>query len=217
MSDALSQLTPKVLIALGAPAARAELMCEPIKAACALFGIHSAEALGAFLGQCAVETVRYTKLEESLYYSTQSLLVRNFRAVRALPVDEQAKYLRAPEKLANLVYANRIGNGDVASGDGWKYRGRGCIQTTGRANYESAAALTGRPYVDQPDLLKEPSEAALSAAAFFVHNGCVQLAEAGGSLTAQVCNAITHKVNPAMLEADLRAHLGVTAYGLLRY
>ena len=212
--SALSGITPSLLVALGATAQNAEKHAEPIKAACAIFNIHSPEAIAALLGQCAVETIRFYRLVENLHYTTLEVLTRNFSRVRALPPAEQVKYLRNPEALANLVYSNRYGNGDVASGDGWRYIGRGLIQTTFRANYENAEKLTGRPYVSQPELLAQPSDAALSAAAYFVSKGCVGVAESG--LTEANLNLITSRVNSAMLEKETRAKLALKALPLLQ-
>jgi|688.fasta_scaffold397226_1 putative chitinase len=80
------------------------------------------------------------------------------------------EYAGSPEKLANFIYANRIGNGPESSGDGWKYRGRGFNQITGRANYEKYGDLLGLNLIDFPDLLNDPKIAARAALAFFVTN-----------------------------------------------
>src|SRR5690606_10748069 len=72
-------------------------------------------------------------------------------------------YARQPEKIANRVYANRMGNGDESSGDGWKYRGRGFIQLTGKSNYTALSDFTGIDYVSSPDLLLNEADALISA------------------------------------------------------
>jgi len=87
-------------------------------------------------------------------------------------------YTRKPEALANKVYANRNGNGDVASGDGWRYRGRGLIQVTGKANYRACGKDLGIDAVKSPELLATPKYAALSAASFWKSHGLNELADA---------------------------------------
>lgn len=209
----MTTATLPALLATGASAANAQRVLEPLNVALSMFGVDSREAMAALIGQCAVETMRFAKFEESLYYSTPEVLARTFKRVRELPGPERAKYLRNPQGLANLVYAGRYGNGDTASGDGWKYRGRGGIQTTFRANYETAEELTGRPYVDQPDLLSQPSDAMLSAVAYFVDRGCPEMVSSG--LTRANLLSVTRAVNPALLEHDLRASLALAAYSKL--
>lgn len=211
--NALHLLTPGLLVKLGAPAKAADTYAEPMKAAFALFDVTTPEGIAALLGQCLTETGKLTRFTENLYYTTPAVLASRFSRVRSLPPPEQATYLKNPEKLANLVYADRYGNGDAASGDGWKYRGRGLIQTTFKANYESAAKLTGRPYVEHPELLADPSDAALSAAAYFVSKGCLTIANTG--LTDPNLKKITGLVNKGMLEAELRRELSLKAYALL--
>ena len=100
-------------------------------------GITAPRSLAAFLGQCAVESSGFHSLEEDLSYSAARLCqVWPSRFPNAETAEACA--LR-PEALANRVYANRMGNGDEASGDGWRFRGRGLIQLTGRAAYEPFA------------------------------------------------------------------------------
>lgn len=87
-----------------------------------------------FLGQCYHETGGFKVFEENLNYSKEGLL-RVFP--KYFTPQEAALYARLPKKIASRVYANRMGNGDEASGDGWTYRGRGAIQLTGKSNYQS--------------------------------------------------------------------------------
>lgn len=120
-------------------------------------------ATAHFLSQVLHESAMLTVLAENLNYSAERLVAvwpRRFPSVsRARP------YARNPEALANHVYADRMGN--TEPGDGWKYRGRGLIQITGRSNYELVQELTGLPVVDEPDLLLEPGPALLSALAWW--------------------------------------------------
>jgi putative chitinase len=87
-------------------------------------------------------------------------------------VEDAVKFVRQPELLANTVYANRMGNRGPASGDGWKYRGRGIFMLTGRSNYTAAGDSLGRPYKDDPDLLAQPEDAVLTAGWFWASSGC---------------------------------------------
>ena len=117
----------------------------------------------------------FNHLLENLNYSAQRLVQVWPSRFPSLPV--AIPYAGNPEKLANFIYANRLGNGPPDSGDGWKYRGRGLIQLTGRGNYQQAATGIGRPLVDQPDLLLQPDVAARSAAFFWKSHGLNELAD----------------------------------------
>ena len=98
------------------------------------YEINSINRVAAFIAQCSHESANFTVLRENLNYSAEGLnkvFAKYFiRAGR-----DAGTYARNPEKIANVVYANRMGNGDTASGDGWRFRGRGVIQLTGRDNY----------------------------------------------------------------------------------
>jgi len=116
-----------------------------------------------FMAQLAHESAHFTRLEENLNYSTQGLMAI-FRS-KFRDADEAASYARQPERIANRVYANRIGNGDEASGDGWRFRGRGFIQLTGRANYRSIGSRLGLNLEDDPDIVASDPVIALQVAA----------------------------------------------------
>ncbi|MCO2453868.1 glycoside hydrolase family 19 protein, partial [Pseudomonas aeruginosa] len=96
---------------------------------------------------------------------------------------------RNPRAIANNAYASRNGNGDEASGDGWRYRGRGLLQITGRANYRAAGAGLGQPLEQEPELLEQPEFAALSAAWWWASHGLNDLADRGEFA------AITRRIN----------------------
>ena len=117
-----------------------------------------------FFGQTSHETGGFKAFSENLNYGAKGLM-GVFK--RYFPNEALAKkYERQPEKIANRVYANRMGNGDEASGDGWRYRGRGALQLTGRTNYETFAAYCNRPDVmTNPDLVA--TELAFESAMFF--------------------------------------------------
>jgi putative chitinase len=202
-------ITVANLIAAGIAPTQARMFAAPLERACRRFGITTPARIAGFVAQCRVESAGFTQLEESLYYRSPERLLLIFPA-RIKTLAQAQALVRNPQGLANVVYANRLGNGNEASGDGWRYRGRGLKQLTGRANYADAAEALGRPYVEQPDLVAQPEDACLTAAWYWHANKCNVLAD-----SAQ-WDAITRVVNgPAMLQADLRkqyAEEGVQAF-----
>lgn len=142
------------------------------------FEITSALRIAAFLAQVAHESGGFRRLVENLSYSAAGL---RKTWPKRFPSDELAqRYARKPERLANFVYANRLGNGGEASGDGWRFRGRGLIQVTGRSNYRAAGAALGLELEGQPEALEEPRHAARSAAWFWRSSGLNELADVSG-------------------------------------
>src|SRR5713226_4099532 len=126
----------------------------PLNAAMARFDINDARRAAAFLAQIAHESAELCSLTENLSYSAARLMSvwpKRFPTVAAAQ-----QYERNPEKLANFVYASRLGNGDENSGDGWRYRGRGLIQVTGRGNYCAAGTALDLALEDDPDQLAQP-------------------------------------------------------------
>ena len=118
-----------------------------------------------FIAQIAHESGSFHYSAENLNYSAKAL-----RAVfgKYFPTDEEAEaYARQPEKIANRVYANRMGNGDEASGEGWKFRGRGLIQLTGKDNYTKCGAGTDMDLISDPDQLANDANAAVAASGWF--------------------------------------------------
>ncbi len=132
-----------------------------------------------FLGQCGHETGGWSVFVENLNYSAQGLLrtfPRHFNEVQA------REYERQPERIANLVYANRMGNGNEQSGDGWRFRGRGSIQLTGRSNYTAFSRVVNDPQVVlEPDKILD-TYLLESAKWFFDRNGiwrfCIDASDA---------------------------------------
>lgn len=125
--------------------------------------IDTPERVAAFLAQCGHESLDFTKLKENLNYSAVALV--KYWPKRFDP--ETAKlYNRNPEKIANKVYANRMGNGPEESGDGWKYRGRGAIQLTGKDNYQKFADFMGKT-LDDVVIYLETVGGAIESAAWF--------------------------------------------------
>jgi putative chitinase len=199
------------LISAGVHPTQAKAFADPLKAAMALFDISTTdERQAAFLAHCMIESEGFTKLEENLFYTTPARIDAVFSAVKSL--EEATLYVRNPQRLANKVYANRNGNGDEFSGDGWAFRGRGLFQLTGRANYKAAAEGVGlgSVYLQRPELVAQPSDAALTACWYWQSRGCNQLIDAGNF------DSTTRLINgPAMLHKHERAaafHHNLTAF-----
>jgi len=188
------------LIACGVHPTQARLFGEPLRAAMKLNAIDTEAREAAFIAQCIVESQNFTRLEENLFYTTPARINAIFSAVKT---DEEAvKYTRNPKALANKVYANRNGNGNEESGDGWTYRGRGLFQLTGRANYKAASegCGLGAAYLWRPDLVAMPSDACLTAAWYWRVNGANQAIDNG------MFDATTKAINgPAMMHRHERA------------
>lgn len=140
------------------------------------YEIETPDRIASFLAQTGYESGQYNRLEENLNYSTASRLTRIWP--RRFPDEASAMpYVNNPQKLANVVYANRMGNGDAASNDGFRFRGRGIIQLTGRSNYDSAGEAMGVDLINAPEMLADPKWAALSAAWFWQSRGLNELAD----------------------------------------
>ena len=143
-----------------------------------------------FIAQCAHESGNFVFIKENLNYKAASLQ-KIFG--KYFPTAElAAQYANKPEKIANLVYANRMGNGDKASGDGYRFRGRGYIQLTGKDNYSAFDKTVDENILENPDLVatKYPL---LSAAWFFHKNGLHKIADGGA--TDAVVTSVTKRVN----------------------
>lgn len=190
--------TVDVLIRCGVAPTQARQVSAPLTVACAQFAINSAVRLAAFVAQCHVESAGFTRTEENLYYTTPER-IRQMWPRRVPDLEGAARLCRNPRALANRVYADRLGNGNEASGDGWAYRGRGYKQLTGRGNYIDAGAELGRPYDTEPDLVAQPEDACLTAAWYWSTIKGNLLAD-----SSQI-DAITRAVNgPGMVMADER-------------
>lgn len=202
-------LTLANLTAAGIAPTQARAFLAPLSAACARFAINTPARIAGFLAQCRVESSGFTALEENLYYRDPRRIMLIWPSrIRTL---QQAQPLACnPEALANVVYANRLGNGDTDSGDGWRFRGRGLKQLTGKTNYENAATALDRPYVTNPELVALPEDACMTAAWFWHANKLNALADAGQ------WDAITRVVNgPGMLQAAERRRYSEEAVRVL--
>ena len=171
----------------------AEKWLPSVQAALQRFDITSNRQVAAWLAQTAHESGGYTMLTENLNYRAETLAVCWPNRFAVLGPDKKpvkdakgknqptavAKSIAGkPELIANLVYSSRMGNGPAESGEGWKYRGRGLKQLTGKDNYTRCGQALGLDLVDNPDLLLEPEGAALSATWFWSINKCGPLADA---------------------------------------
>jgi putative chitinase len=160
------------------------------KAARDYFKLSNAQA-AHFFGQCAHESGNFKVFSENLHYSDKGL---NSIFKKYFPtIASTTGYARKPEKIANKVYANRMGNGSEASGDGWKFRGRGPIQLTGKDNYTAFAAAVQRPDVLKNLDLVVGELAFESALWFFRKNGLLAIADKG--VTDALITQITKRVN----------------------
>lgn len=154
------------------------------------FGITNPLRLSHFLSQCAHESGNFKFLRENLNYSADGLLKIFPKYFKDKPSAEA--YARKPEKIANRVYASRMGNGDEASGDGWKFAGKGYIQLTGRSNYTEFSKFIGEDCVANPELVA--TKYPLSSAAFFFNkNGLWTICDKGAS--DDIVTAVTKRVN----------------------
>lgn len=134
---------------------------DPLNAAMDAAEINTPARIAAFLANAAHESAQFTQLVENLNYSAEALL-RTWP--RRFTPDLARAYERQPEKIANFVYGGRMGN--IEDGDGWRYRGRGVFQITGRDNYHAcslAICNSGKALLDAPDLLEQIDYAAMSA------------------------------------------------------
>ena len=153
-----------------AGAERCEQFTAPLNDAMQQFGINTPLREAAFLGNVGVESEELSHLSENLRYSRADRIVAVFPS-HFDSVDDAATYVDNPEGLANRVYSSRGGNGDEASGDGWRYRGRGLFGLTFKDNYAAMGETLGQDFVSDPDLVLLPEWAAMTAAAFWdAHN-----------------------------------------------
>ena len=178
-------ITSKILVRLGVSRALAAKYAEQLDRQLEIHGINTHLRCAHFLAQVLHESSRLSRIRENLNYSKTGLR-KTFPRYFSEP--EAADYARQPERIANRVYANRLGNGNEASGDGWRYRGRGLIQLTGKDNYQSFSDWVGDDVVTDPD--KVATTYAVACAVFFwERNGLNALADADD------VNAVTKRIN----------------------
>jgi putative chitinase len=156
----------------------------------AKFQINTPLRLAHFLAQCGHESGGFRATQENLNYSAQGLngIFKKYFPTAAAA----AAYARQPAKIASKVYANRMGNGSEASGEGYKFRGRGYIQLTGKENYTAFGKAINEDIISNPDIVAS-KYALLSAAWFFTKNGLHKMADGGASDA--VVTQVTKRVN----------------------
>jgi putative chitinase len=174
---------------------------RPLGEAMGRYAIDRPARQAAFLAQLAHESGELRRVQENLNYSWEGLrkvFPRHFRS------DAEAQaYDRQPERIANRVYANRMLNGDEASGDGWRFRGRGPIQVTGRENYRKAGQALGIGLESDPDRMLDPATGCLAAAWFWHSRGLNTLADADSE---NGFREITRRINGGFLGLEERIH-----------
>jgi putative chitinase len=171
-------------------------LADPLNATFIKFKIDTPRKQAAFLGQCGHECGNFKIFEENLNYRAATLMKLWPKRFPTLEIANQ--YAGNPKKIANMVYANRMGNRDESSGDGYRFRGRGCIQLTGHANYFHAGQALGVDFVAEPDLVATPLYALMTAGWFWSTHGCNELAEAANWV------GLTKKINGGTIGLDDR-------------
>ena len=140
------------------------------------FNITTNNQKAMFIGQCSHECGNFRLLEENLNYKAATLM--KLWPKRFPTLEKANEYAGNPKKIANSVYSSRMGNRDENSGDGYRFRGRGCIQLTGHANYFHAGQALGVDFVVNPDLVATPKFASLTAGWFWSTHNCNAPADA---------------------------------------
>ena len=217
-------MTPSIEDLQAAKIKNPEKWLDAVVATCQEFEINTPQRVAGFLSQTSHESGGYTMLTENLNYRaiTLATLWPNRFAVLGAdkkPVKENGKNVPTavansiagkPELIANLVYSSRMGNGPAESGEGWKFRGRGLKQLTGKDNYTRCGNALGVDLVENPDLLLEPMYAARSAGWFWKSNNLSSFADAGD------IKGMTKKINGGLIGYEQRQALYDACYGQCR-
>lgn len=170
--DQLKQIMPQARTQL------AQNFLDEFNAQLPEYSINTPLRAAAYLAQGAYESGELRELVENMYYTTPQRLQQVWPS-RFKTVASAMPYIKNPEKLGNLVYANRMGNGDAASGDGYRYRGRGWFNGTGKAFYQSMTNLTGHDFISTPDDMAIAKFAVLSACKEWSDSKLNQYADVG--------------------------------------
>ena len=190
------------------PAPKAQQYLPHLNEALQAFEIGTLLRAAAFIAQTAHESAQYNRLLESLIYSKAAGLMATWP--KRFPTEASAlPYVRNEEKLANFVYADRMGNGDAASGEGFRYRGRGIIQLTGKDNYRAAGLALGLDLIGQPELAQAPEVAFRVAGLYWKSNKLNELADRPDF------KAITQRINGGQTGAADREKYYATAQQVL--
>ena len=160
-------ITKELLVASSTcNSAMADKWVDALNAACDKYDITTDKRIAGFLSQVGHESGGLQLVSENLNYSSHALMtVPGFAG--HFTQEEADEYQRQPERIANRAYANRMGNGDEASGDGWKYRGQGPIQLTGKDNMAAFFMESGIDVLSHPELLQQPEAGAMAAGWFW--------------------------------------------------
>jgi putative chitinase len=191
------------IVAAGVNRELADRWLPHVQVALERFGITTKRQVAGWIAQCAHESAGFKTLTENLNYSADTMAVvwptrfavlgPDKKPVKVKGKNQPNKFAlalhRKPELIANTVYANRMANGNIESGDGWRYRGRGLKQLTGKDNYTRCGQGLGMDLVANPDLLLSPEGASMSAAWFWSVNKCGPIADSGDFV------ALTKKIN----------------------
>jgi putative chitinase len=165
------------------------------------FQIDTPMRQASFIGQCSHESANFKVLEENLNYRAATLLKlfpRTPKRTWGFTPEEAAAYERQPKKIANRIYGNRMNNRDEASGDGFRFRGRGILQLTGAANYHHAGKALGVDFIMEPDLVATPKYAAMTAGWFWNTHKINQFADVQDWVT------MTKRINGGTIGLDDR-------------
>jgi len=186
-----------------------DMVFDQLNTAVKIYEVNTSLRMAHFLSQCAHESAFFKLTEENLNYSAKGLL-----SVfgKYFDKEEALEYERKPERIASRVYANRMGNGDEESKEGWKYRGRGYIQLTGKDNYRSFGKTLDQDLVERPEFVATRYPL-LSAAWFFKRNGLNEIADTGDTFA--VVTRITKRINGGVLGLDDRYSYFEKFYNLL--
>jgi putative chitinase len=183
---------------------------KTMKAAMEFYKLSAVRA-AHFFGQTSHETGEFKTFSENLNYSAAGLkkiFKKYFNDLTALA------YARNPEKIANKVYGDRMGNGNEASGDGWKFRGRGALQLTGKSNYEAFAKYLGKPEImDKPEMVAD-EYAFESAMFFFDKNKLWDICDKGVNEDSML--KLTKRINGGTNGLEHRKALTIKYYNLIK-
>lgn len=157
--------TTQLVFMTGCTVESAEKFLDPINETMQMFGINTKHEIASFVSQIGHESLLFTHLEENLNYSAEGLarVWRRYRMPNGNPNAKAYEIARNPQAIANHCYANRMGNGDELSGDGWRYRGRGLPMITGKDNYRACGHALGINLIKHPNCLFLPEYAAKAA------------------------------------------------------
>jgi putative chitinase len=215
-------MTPTIEHLQAAKIKNPEKWIDAVIATCQEFEINTPQRIASFLAQTSHESGGYIMLTENLFYKAPTLAAcwpprfavqepdPNKQGKTRAKKDAQGKLIPTavansiagkPELIANLVYSSRMGNGPAESGEGWKFRGRGLKQLTGKDNYTRCGASLGVDLVSNPDLLLEPMYAARSAGWFYKVNNLSAFADVGD------IKGMTKKINGGFIGLEQRQAL----------